>query len=100
MSEICEPGQNIKEPVSICSTITPPLHFEVIFPVIDSFFSYALTNLSHPLIFCAFDADTNTSPFLSSIFSNSTDIFSPTCISTTVKRLFPMFSSLCNRLEE
>ena len=39
LSEIWEPGQNISDPVSRCSTITPPLHFDVILPVIGSFFS-------------------------------------------------------------
>ena len=36
-------GQNINDCVSICSTITPPLHFEVIFPLIVSFSSYAFS---------------------------------------------------------
>ena len=39
LSLICDPGKNIREPVSICSTMHPPLHFEVILPIIGSFFS-------------------------------------------------------------
>ena len=78
LSEIWEPGQNIRDPVSICSTMTPPLHLLVIFPIIGSFFSNASTSLSHPFILSALLADTITSPFLSSILSNKTEILLPT----------------------
>ena len=36
LSLIWLPGRNIKDPVSICSTIHPPLHFDVILPIIGS----------------------------------------------------------------
>ena len=39
LSLICEPGKNMRDPVSMCSTMQPPLHFDVIFPIIGSFFS-------------------------------------------------------------
>ena len=39
LSDICDPGQNIRDPVSMCSTITPPLVFCMIFPSINSLFS-------------------------------------------------------------
>ena len=39
LSLIWEPGQNIKLPVSTCSTITPPLHLDLILPIIGSLFS-------------------------------------------------------------
>ena len=64
----------------MCSTMHPPLHLEVILPIIGSFFSYASTSLFHPLIFWALLADTRTSPFLSSILSSNTEIFSPILI--------------------
>ena len=93
LSLICEPGKNISEPVSICSTMHPPLHLDVIFPIMGSFFSYASTNLSHPLIFCALLAETTTSPFLSSIFSNKTGIVSPIFILSVSPIVFSSFIS-------
>ena len=50
----------------------------VIFPIIGSFFSKASTSLSQPFIFRALLAETTTSPFLSSILSNRTEILLPT----------------------
>ena len=71
----------------------PPLHLDVILPIIGSFFSYASTNLSQPLIFCALLAETKTSPFLSSIFSNKTGIVSPTLILSVRPILLSSFIS-------
>ena len=77
----------------MCSTITPPLHLLVILPIIGSLFSKALTKISQPLIFCALLADTTTSPFLSSILSNNTCIFSPTFNLFSCPRVFSSFMS-------
>ena len=56
--------------------------------MIGSFFSKASTNFSQPLILSALLAETKTSPFLSSIFSSSTDIVSPTLILSAKPMLF------------
>ena len=71
----------------------PPLHLDVIFPMIGSSASYAATSLSHPAIFAALLADTSTSPFLSSIFSNKTGITSPILILSPKPMLFNSFIS-------
>ena len=33
LSDIWDPGQTLVSQFSVCSTITPPLHFDVIFPI-------------------------------------------------------------------
>ena len=85
---------NIKDPVSICSTITPPLHLLVILPIIGLLFSKALTKISQPFIFCALLAETTTSPFLSSILSKSTEILLPIFICSDNPMLFSSFISI------
>ena len=77
----------------MCSTITPPLHLEVILPMTGSFASYAFSNSYHPFIFLALVAETTTSPFLSSIFSSRTGTFEPSFILSKILILLISFIS-------